>query len=73
MTLPLLVIIGALNQSLHTGGRVAVSLTAVSLQASPVVIGTIGALYGLLSMLLSVSVGKLNDRIGPRQIGRAHV
>ena len=66
MTLPLLVLTGALNQSLHTGGRVAVALTAVGLHASPLVIGSIAALYGLLPMLLSVSVGKLNDRIGPR-------
>ena len=55
-----------LNQSLHTGGRVAVALTAVSLDASPLVIGTITALYGLLPMLLSLPLGKLTDRIGPR-------
>ncbi|MFM9967448.1 MAG: MFS transporter [Burkholderiales bacterium] len=66
MTLYFLVLIGALNQSIHTGGRVALSLTAVDLRASPLVIGTIAALFGLLPMLLSVSVGKLNDRIGPR-------
>ena len=66
MTLYFLVLIGALNQSIHTGGRVAIALTAVGMQASPLVIGTIAALYGLLPMLLSVSVGKLNDRIGPR-------
>jgi MFS family permease len=66
LTLALLVLIAALNQSLHTGGRVAVALTAVGLGASPFVIGTVTALYGLLPTLLSVSVGKLNDRIGPR-------
>ena len=66
MSLYYLVLIGALNQSLHTGGRVAISLTAVGLHATPAVIGTIVALYGLLPMLLSVPVGKLNDRIGPR-------
>jgi MFS family permease len=66
MTLASLVLIGGLNQSLHTGGRVAVALTAVGLGASPFVIGTITALYGLVPMLVSLHVGKLNDRIGPR-------
>jgi MFS family permease len=66
LTLPLLVLIGALNQSMHTGGRVAVALTAIDLHASPFVLGTVTALYGLLPMLFSLQVGKLNDRIGPR-------
>ena len=66
LTLYFLVLIAALNQSLHTGGRVAVALTAVGMHASPLVIGTITALYGLLPMLFSVPVGKLTDRIGPR-------
>ena len=42
------IIIGALNQSMHTGGRVAVALTAVGLTASPFTIGTIAALYTVL-------------------------
>jgi len=66
LTLYFLVLIAALNQSQHTGGRVAVALTAVGMHASPLVIGTITALYGLLPMLFSVPVGKLTDRIGPR-------
>ncbi len=51
---------------MHTGGRVAVALTAIDLHASPFVLGTVTALYGLLPMLFSLQVGKLNDRIGPR-------
>ena len=66
LTLLVAVFIAALNQSMHTGGRVAVSLTGVGLEASPFTIGTIAALYGFLPMALSVWVGKLNDRIGPR-------
>jgi MFS family permease len=66
LTLYILVIIGALNQSMHTGGRVAVALTAVGLAASPFTIGTIAALYGLVPMFLSVILGKLIDRIGSR-------
>lgn len=66
MPLTYIVLISALNQSLHTGGRVAIALAAVSLHASPLVIGTISALYGLLPILLSVPVGKSIDRIGPR-------
>ncbi len=66
MTLHLLVLIAALNQALHTGGRVAVALTTISLNASPLVIGTITALYGLLPMALALPLGKLTDRIGPR-------
>ena len=66
MTLHLLVLTAALNQALHTGGRVAVALTTISLNASPLVIGTITALYGLLPMALALPLGKLTDRIGPR-------
>jgi MFS family permease len=66
LTLYILVLIGALNQAMHTGGRVAVALTALGLHTSPFVLGTVTALYGVLSMGLAVPAGKLNDRIGSR-------
>jgi MFS family permease len=66
LTLPVLILVSGLNQSVHTGGRIAVALTALYLDATPFVIGTITALYGLLPTLLAVWAGKLSDRIGSR-------
>jgi len=50
----------------YAGGRIAVSLLAVNLQASPFLIGVLMALFAALPMLLSVTAGRLVDRIGMR-------
>ena len=66
MTLYVLILFSVLNHSAYVGSRVAVSLFAIHLGASPLVVGTLMSLYGVLPMLFSVSVGRLSDRIGPR-------
>lgn len=66
MSLYVLILFSVLNHSAYVGSRVAVSLFAIHLDASPLVVGTLMSLYGVLPMLFSVSVGRLSDRIGPR-------
>lgn len=66
MTLYVLTLFSILNHSAYVGSRVAVSLFAIHLQASPLVVGTLMSLYGVLPMLFSVSIGRLSDRVGPR-------
>jgi len=61
-----LIALSVLNHSALTGSRVAVTLYAIDLQASPFTVGTLMALYGLLPMLFSVSAGRLSDRIAAR-------
>ncbi len=55
-----------LAHTAFTSSRMTVSLYALKLDASPFTIGMLMALYALLPMLLSVSAGRLIDRIGPR-------
>ena len=50
-----------------TGSRVTVSLYALSLGASPFVVGTLMGLYAFLPMWLRVAAGRLSDRIGVRR------
>ena len=66
MTLYVLILFAVLNHSAYVGSRVAVSLFAIHLGASPLVVGTLMSLYGVLPMLFSVSVGRFTDRVGPR-------
>lgn len=46
------------------GGRVAVTLLALKLDASPLVVGTLLATYSAIPALLSIPLGRLVDRIG---------
>jgi len=62
----LLIFFAALNHSAFIGSRVTVSLYAIHLHGTPFTVGTLIALFGLLPMLLSLSVGRLIDRIGGR-------
>jgi len=48
------------------GSRVAISLYALHLHASPLTVGVLISLYGLLPTLIAVSAGRLTDRIGAR-------
>ena len=66
MTLYLLILFSVLNHTAFIGSRVAVSLYAIHLHASPLTLGVLMSLYGLLPMLFSVSVGRLSDRVSPR-------
>lgn len=65
-TLYFLIFITLLNHSAFAGSRVAVSLYAIHLHATPFTVGALMALYAVLPMLLAVSMGRLIDRIGTR-------
>ena len=67
MTLPYLYVFAALNQGLKTGSNVTILLTALSLHASPLLVGVLTSVSGLLPALFAVKIGQLNE------IGRAHV
>ncbi len=62
-----LAILIALTVCAHTafnGSRVTVSLFALNLGATPLTVGAIVSLYSLLPMFLSVSSGRMIDRVG---------
>ncbi len=61
-----LIFFNVFNHSVFVGSRVAVSLFAISLDASPFTVGTLMSVYGVVPMLFSVSAGRLSDRVGPR-------
>lgn len=62
----LLVALTILNHTAFAGSRVAVSLGALELGASPFAIGLLLSFYGLLPMFLSVPAGRWIDRVGMR-------
>jgi predicted MFS family arabinose efflux permease len=66
VTLYALILFTVLNHSVFMGSRVAISLYAIHLQASPMTVGVLISLYGLLPTLIAVSAGRLTDRVGPR-------
>jgi MFS family permease len=54
---------------IHTafkGSKVLISLYAIELGASPLVIGVLFAMYSLFPVFLAVYAGRLSDRLGPR-------
>lgn len=59
-----LVGLSILTHAAFGGSRVAVSLAALELQASPFAIGLLLSFYGLLPMFLSVPAGRWIDRVG---------
>ncbi len=66
-TLPALIGLGILNHTVLAGSRVAVSLYALSQDASPFVVGSLLGLYSFLPMWLAIGAGRLSDRIGVRR------
>ena len=66
MTLYALYLFAALNHALKTGTNVTVLLFALSLHASPVVVGILASIGSVLPTLFAVSIGRLNDRFGAR-------
>jgi len=54
-----------------SGGRVAVSLTALELKRSTFEVGILIAVFALLPMLLSIKAGRMLDQIGPWRPMRA--
>ena len=61
-----LVLSSAVSHLAHDGTRFIVSLFAIRLDASPAVIGTLGALFALLPALTSLPLGRWIDRRGTR-------
>ena len=58
--------LGVCNHVVLSGARVAVSLDALRLGASPAIVGLLMALFALLPMLLAVHAGRYADRVGAR-------
>jgi MFS family permease len=67
LALALVVLLTVFTHIAFAGARVAVSLFALSLDASPFVVGVLGALFALLPMLFAVSAGRAIDRLGLRR------
>ena len=65
--LPLIIILMVLDHVAFSGSRIAVTLYAIKLGASPLTVGALLALYALLPALLSVSAGRWIDRDGMEQ------
>jgi MFS family permease len=66
LALALIVVLTVLTHMAFAGGRVAVSLFALSLGASSFTVGVLGALFAALPMFFAVSTGRAIDRIGLR-------
>jgi predicted MFS family arabinose efflux permease len=61
------IVLNVLAHLAYVGARMTTSLFALQLGASPLMVGVLMALFAALPMLLSVSSGRLIDRIGPRK------
>jgi MFS family permease len=61
-----IVLMVVLNHVSFGGSRILVSLYALELSATPLVIGTLVSLYALVPLFLSVYSGRLSDRLGHR-------
>ena len=61
-----IILLTILAHTAFTSSRMTVSLYALKLQATPFTVGVLMSLYALLPMLLSVTAGRLIDRVGPR-------
>lgn len=66
-TFPALIALAIVNHSVLAGSRVTVSLYALSIGASPLVVGTLMGLYAFLPIWLSVAAGRWSDRVGVRR------
>ncbi len=64
MRLAFIVLLTVLTHLGFVGSRVTVALFALSLGATPFVIGVLMSLYSVLPMLLAVATGRLMDRVG---------
>ena len=61
------VVLNALGHLAFVGARMTTVLFALELGASEASVGVLMSLFALLPMLLSVSAGRLIDRVGPRR------
>ena len=60
------VVLNALGHLAFVGARMTTTLFALRLGAAEATVGVLMALFALVPMLLSVSAGRLIDRVGPR-------
>ena len=67
MEIAAFIVLNVLAHLAYVGARMTTSLFALQLGASPLMVGVLMALFAALPMLLSVSSGRLIDRIGPRK------
>jgi predicted MFS family arabinose efflux permease len=61
------VVLNALGHLAFVGARMTTVLFALELGASEAAVGVLMSLFALLPMVLSVSAGRLIDRVGPRR------
>ena len=61
-----MVALTSFSHSVHIGGRLAVMLYAVHLQASPAVVGILSGLFNIVNVFTSIHVGRWVDRAGSR-------
>lgn len=66
MPIALIVVATVLAHAGFTGGRLSISLTALSMGATPLTVGILMSLVAALPMVLAVRAGRLVDRIGVR-------
>ncbi len=55
-----------LNHSAYKGSKMLISLYAIDLGATPLVIGILYSLYSFFSLFLALYAGRISDRLGPR-------
>ncbi|HEX7557589.1 MAG TPA: MFS transporter [Usitatibacter sp.] len=67
MLIYLAVLLSLLQGISLRGAKMVVSLSALSMGATPFQVGTIGALFALFPLFLAVTAGRLSDRIGVRR------
>jgi MFS family permease len=65
--LALLVVVTILAHAAFNGSRLTISLSALSLNASPLAVGVMMSLFAALPMMLAVVSGRLVDRVGVRK------
>jgi predicted MFS family arabinose efflux permease len=66
LPISLIVVATVLAHAAFTGGRLAISLTALAQGASPLTVGVLMSLVAALPMMVAVRAGRLVDRIGVR-------
>ncbi|MBM3356280.1 MAG: MFS transporter [Betaproteobacteria bacterium] len=67
MTLPFVVALTILTHLSFSGARVALSLTAIRFEATPLTVGIVLSLLALVPMVFAVSWGRYVDRVGVRK------
>lgn len=68
MAIYVIVLLTVLTHTSFKGSKVLISLYALDLGASPLVVGVLFAMYSVFPVLLAVYAGKLSDRYGSRRL-----